>query len=117
MRSLALSDGLRRFAAASLFAAGMALAGSAAADEVGGSGHDVAVPSDGSVVERLLDIMLQQKSITKSQYDELLDQARREEAAAAAQMAEAAKAPETAPVSTGPPEWEFGWRSPTTAPH
>jgi len=111
MRSLALSDGLRHFAAASLFAAGMALAGSAAADEVGGAGHDVVAPSDGTVVERLLDIMLQQKSITKSQYDELLDQARREEAAAAAQMAEAAKAPETAPVSTGPPQWEFGWNN------
>ncbi len=109
MRSLALSDGLRRFAAASLFTAGMALAGSAAADEVGGAVHDVAAPSDGTVVERLLDIMLQQKSITKSQYEELLDQARREEAEAAARMAEAAKAPETAPVSTGPPEWEFGW--------
>jgi phosphate-selective porin OprO/OprP len=109
MRSLALSDGLRRFAAASLFAAGMALAGPAAADEVGGAGHDVVAPSNGTVVERLLDIMLQQKSITKSQYDELLDQARREEAAAAAQMAEAAKAPETAPVSAPPPDWKFGW--------
>lgn len=106
MRSQVLSDGLRRIAAASFFAAGVALAGTAAADEVGGAEAGAAAPAGGTVVERLLDIMLQQKSITKSQYDELLDQARREEAAAAARIAEAA---ETAPVSEGPPQWDFKW--------
>jgi hypothetical protein len=109
MRTLALSDDLRRFAAASFFAAGMALAASAAADEVGGAAAEPGAAANGTVVERLLDIMLQQKSITKGQYDELLDQAQREEAAAAARMAEAARAPETAPVSTAPPDWKFGW--------
>jgi len=112
MRSLALASGVRRSAAASFLAAGMAVAGPAAADEVGGAGVGATQASEGTVVERLLDIMLQQKSISKSQYDELLDQARREEAAAAARLAgaaETAKAPETAPVSSAPPDWEFGW--------
>jgi len=109
MRTLAYSDGLRRIAAASFFAAGLALAGSAAADDVAGAEAGAATPAGGTVVERLLDIMLQQKSITKHQYDELLDQARREEAAAAARIAEAEKTAETAPVSSPPPDWEFGW--------
>ena len=109
MRTLAHPDALRRLAAASFFAAGLALAGSAAADEVGGAETGMETPAGGTVVERLLDIMLQQKSITKSQYDELLAQARREEAEAAAKLAEAEKAAETAPVSSPPPDWKFGW--------
>ncbi len=100
MRTLALTSGRRRLAAAFLFAAGLALAGPAAADAVAGA-------ADGSVVEKLLDILLQQKSITKGQYDALLEEARQEEAAA--RMAEAAKASETAPVAAGPPAWDFKW--------
>src|SRR5262245_4050372 len=79
MRSLALTSGGRRLAAASLFAAG-ALAGAAAADEVAGAGGDAGGAAGGTVVEKLLDILLQQKSITKGQYEALLEQARQEEA-------------------------------------
>ncbi len=60
-----------------------------------------------TVVERLLDILLRQKTITQEQYDELLEEARREEAAAAAHSAEAAPATES--VAGEPPEWAFEW--------
>jgi phosphate-selective porin OprO/OprP len=106
MRTLALTSGGRRLAAAFVFAAGLALAGPAAADEVAGAAAGAA---DGTVVEKLLDIMLQQQSITRAQYDALLEQAREEQAAAAARMAEAAKAEETAPVAAGPPGWGIKW--------
>ncbi len=108
MRSPSLTGG-RRLAASTLMAASLALAGAAGADEVRGAGGGTAGSSDGTVVERLLDIMLQQKTITRSQYDELLSQARSEEAAAAARMAEAAKQAETAPAAAEQPEWDFGW--------
>ncbi len=102
MHFVAHSKDRRRRVAACLFATTLPLA--ASADEV-----DANASAGGTVVERLLDILLQQKTISSSQYDDLLDQARREEAAAAARLADAAKTPETAPVSTAPPEWKFGW--------
>jgi phosphate-selective porin OprO/OprP len=96
MRSLALSFS---------FAVGLALAATALADPTAAS-------PNGTVVEQLLDILLEQKSITKSHYDELLAQARREQAAAAARLAEAAERaapPETPPVAAGPSDWNFKW--------
>jgi phosphate-selective porin OprO/OprP len=108
MRSPAHTSGRRRRAAAAFsIAASLALAGAAAADEVAGAG--VSGASDGTVVEKLLDILLQQKSITRDQYDALLEQARREEAAAAARLADAAKVGETAAVAAGPSDWNFKW--------
>ncbi|MCI0547724.1 MAG: OprO/OprP family phosphate-selective porin, partial [Candidatus Rokubacteria bacterium] len=109
MRTLALTRGRRRLAAASFFAAGLALAGPAAADEVGGATVGATGAADGTVVEKLLDIMLQQQSIPREQYDALLEQARQEQAAAAARMAETAKAEETAPVAAAPPAWDVKW--------
>jgi phosphate-selective porin OprO/OprP len=106
MRTLAFTNRSRRRAAASLLAAGLALAGPARADEAGGAAAGAA---DGTVVEKLLDIMLQQKSITREQYDALLAQAQQEQAAAAARMAETAQAAETAPVAAGPPAWDVKW--------
>src|SRR5262245_48537989 len=109
MRTLALSSRGRRLAATSCFAAALALAGAAAADDAGGGSAGAAGVSNAPVVEQLLDILLQQKSITKSQYDALLEQARREEAAAAARIAQAAQPAESTPVSAGAPKWDFKW--------
>jgi hypothetical protein len=68
--------------------------------------------TQGTAVERLLDVLLAQGTITREQHDELLAQARRDEALAAAQAAEAergeATAP-TAPVSSGGEAWDFRW--------
>ncbi len=61
------------------------------------------------VVEKLLDILLQQQTITPTQYQELLAQARREQAAAAERAVEAAAAEPTPPGSAGPEEWSAKW--------
>jgi len=106
MRSLALRSG-RRLVAASAFAAVLALAGAAGAEDAAGTGA-AAAGADPPVVEKVLDILLQQKSITRDQYQELLDQARHEQAAAAARIAEAAKAAPTAPAA-GAPGWNVKW--------
>lgn len=111
MSCLSSTRGTRRLAATILCAASLTLAGAASADEVRGAEVATAGASEGTVVERLLDIMLQQKTITRSQYDELLSQARSEEAAAAARMSEAAKQAETAPAAAEQPEWDFGWNN------
>jgi phosphate-selective porin OprO/OprP len=63
------------------------------------------------VVEKLLDIMLQQHSITPAQYDELLAQAKREQVAAVERAAEAASAAETAPAAPSPEDWHFAWNN------
>ena len=107
MRSLALRSG-RRLVAASAFAAVLALAGAAGAEDAAGTGA-AAAGAEPPVVEKVLDILLQQKSITRDQYQELLDQARHEQAAAAARIAEAAKAAPTAPAAGGAPGWNVKW--------
>lgn len=61
----------------------------------------------GTVVERLLDILLEQKTITREQRDELLEQAHREQAEAAARLAEAQRAAER--TAEKPAEWTFEW--------
>jgi phosphate-selective porin OprO/OprP len=101
MRSLAFRSG-PRLVAGSFFAASLALAGTAGAEETPGAA------TGRPVVEQVLDILLQQKSIDQDQYQALLDQARREQSAAAAELAEVAKADTTAPVSSGP-GWNFKW--------
>src|SRR5262245_66432672 len=97
MRSLAHGSGAALLAGA-FFAGALALAGAAGAADPG---------ADRPVVEQLLDILLQQQSITRDQYEALLEQSQREQAAAAAQAAEVAKAaalaqPPTPPVASGP---------------
>lgn len=104
MRSLALRSG-QRLAAGSFLAAALALPAAAGADDAPGA----AAGRDRPVVEKVLDVLLQQKSITRDQYEALLDQARREQAAAADQRAEAAKAETTAPVAAGAPGWSAKW--------
>jgi len=102
MSSINLARSARGLAAASVAAVAAALAGAASADAI-----DAAEASgEKPVVERLLDIMLQQKSITPAQYDELLAQAKREQGAATA-----AAAAETPPVSAGPEDWDFKWNN------
>src|SRR5262249_35225019 len=76
-----------------------------AEDSAGGA----SAAADRPVVEKVLDILLQQQSITQDQYQALLDQARREQAAAAAQIADAAQAAPTSIVASGPPAWNFKW--------
>ena len=105
MSCFAFALGVRHAAVA----LGLALAGAAgAADADGGSAGEK------PVVEKLLDILLQQQSITPAQYDELLAQARREQAADAARVA-AAKA-ETPAVSAAPEpgSWSVKWNNGTS---
>ena len=101
MRSLIST--CRRVGTAAVAASLAALAGAASAAPVGAP----AAPAEKPVVEKLLDIMLQQKTITPAQYQELLDQAKREQAAAAEHAAEAAKAP-PAPAAAAP-AWNVKW--------
>ncbi|MEE9607825.1 MAG: porin [Myxococcota bacterium] len=61
------------------------------------------------VVERLLDIMLRSGQLSQDQYEELLEQAREEQVATDAALAEAARALENPPVSDGPVDWKFKW--------
>src|SRR5262245_22256531 len=112
MRFLALAPGGRSRAAASRFALAnlvLAFASAASADQAPGSRNGADGAADRPVVEKLLDILLQQKSITQGQHDELLEQARREQAEAAAQLAAAERPAEVAPVAAGPPAGNFKW--------
>ncbi len=114
MRSLTLTRSGRSRAAASRFALAslvLALAAAASADPTAGSRTGLDGAEGRPVVERLLDILLQQKSITQGQYDELLAQARREQAGVAAPTAGVAKTAETAPVAAGPGDWSFDWNN------
>jgi phosphate-selective porin OprO/OprP len=92
--------------AAFFLVAGAVLGGPAIADETATA---EAVPAGGTVVEKVLGILLDQKSITKAQYAELLAQAQEEQAAAAARLSERAAASETPPVAAGPSDWKFKW--------
>jgi phosphate-selective porin OprO/OprP len=105
MRSLALGRRLP-LAAASFLVTALALSGAAGAEDVGGSAATATGASDRPVVEKVLDILLQEKSITQGQYQELLDQARREQAA---HSSDAAKASPTAPVAADAPGWDVSW--------
>jgi phosphate-selective porin OprO/OprP len=87
MPCLSHVDRGHRVAAACVLAACLAIAGAASAKP------------DGTAIERLLEIMLEQNTITQEQYDELLEQARRDEAVA--KLAEGEKAQ--------PAEWTFEW--------
>src|SRR5262245_23874607 len=103
MRDMRFAPGHRRHrVATALTLVGIALAGAARAEDSPAAG------ADRPVVEKLLDILLQQQSITRDQYQELLLQSRREQAEAAARAAEVAKAAPTPPVSAGP-AWNFKW--------
>jgi len=64
-----------------------------------------------TVVERILGILLEQKTIGQGQYDALLEQARREEAGAAAGPAGAAQAQASAAAAEAPPAWDLKWDS------
>jgi phosphate-selective porin OprO/OprP len=76
----------------------------ALADEIGGA--DVVTGGSKPVVEQLLDVMLRNQQISPQQYDVLLEQARDEQAAAAAAVARAA---ETPAVSSGS-DWKAYWK-------
>ena len=86
-----------------LVACGISWVQVALADDGGG----VAV-GDKPVVEKLLDVMLKSGQIGRSQYDELLDQSREEQTAAAAAVADAA-GKTTPAASAGPTDWTFKW--------
>jgi phosphate-selective porin OprO/OprP len=105
MSSFTLARRTRGIAAASVAAFAAVLGGAASADPTGAAEASGEKP----VVEKLLDIMLLQKSITPAQYDELLAQAQREQSAAAERAAEVAAAAETPPVSAGPESWSTKW--------
>ena len=84
-------------------ACGMGWAQAALADDTG-----AAAGSGKTVVEKVLDIMLQSEQISRSQYDELLQQSQEEQIEAAAAAAAAAE-PASPAVSAGPTDWTFKW--------
>ncbi len=108
MSPLALGS-LRPPMAATLLAVSLALSGTAVAEETGTGGSTAADLAEKPVVEKLLDILLQQKSISPEQYESLLDQSRREQAAAAARIVEAGQKAPAAPAPETPDEWTFAW--------
>jgi phosphate-selective porin OprO/OprP len=111
MSSLALRC-LRRPAVSTFLAVSLALSGAAGAGETVGDGSNAAEVAEKPVVEKVLDILLQQKTISQQQYESLLDQSRREQAEAAARIAEAAqKAPATSAPEEAPDDWTFAWNN------
>jgi len=92
------------WAALAVVACGTAWGPTALADDVGGE----SAGGDKPVVEKLLDIMLSSGQISRSQYDDLLEQSREEQVSGTAAVAAAADtAP--APVASAATDWTFKW--------